>query len=250
MRIRIMTLITVLLSLLCLPNAVLAEKEKFPPRLQAVQDYLLKKEYPELIDDKPYRIRLTGFDIGDLDGDGVDEVVVSFYPHFLQSPTVVIFKVDNKMKVKRVTEGLAPGPIIPVTGEYLDSHSSGHGIDMSLENKAMADPEKRRSFIKTSLNNMGNVVAYKNFLHMDGRKGKGMYIDMQHIKKPPKDKTCASIQFSRIARIQIGRKKGEKAGTIIALAGDKVYFYKINKIGLDGMLDKSLKVVPMSEGKK
>jgi hypothetical protein len=63
---------------------VSAQEQKFPPRFQAVMDYLLNEEYPELFGDEPYVIRPTGFDIGDLDGDGVEEVVVSFYPHYRQ----------------------------------------------------------------------------------------------------------------------------------------------------------------------
>ena len=131
-----------LLSLVFLPTTAGAEKKKYPPRFQAAMDYLLEKDYPELFGEKSYRIRPTGFDIGDLDGDGVDEVVVSFYPHYRQSPTVVIFKVDDKMNVTRVIEGLAPGRLIPVTGEYLDSHSLGQAADMTFSKQKRS--EERR----------------------------------------------------------------------------------------------------------
>jgi len=246
-----MTSLTVLLlSVLLLPGLSFAEKKKYPPRFQAVMDYLLKKEYPEQFADKSYRIRPTGFDIGDLDGDGVDEVVVSFFPHYRQSPTVAIFRVSNKMKVTRVKEGLAPGPLVPINGEYLDSHTMGQGLDMTLGKNQMTNPEARKDMVAVSMQNMGGVVAYKNFMHMDGRDGKGVYIDMQHINKPSKEKTCNSFQFSRVQHVRIGRKKGEKVATIIAVAGNKAYLYKINKIRADGLIDKTIKIVPLGSVKK
>ena len=246
------SLTTILLLLLDIPTSVYAEEQKFPPRFQAVLDYLLKDEYPELFADKPYQFRPTGFDIGDLDNDGVDEVVVSFYPHFLQSPTIVIFRVDNKMNVTRLTEGLAPGPLVPVTGEHLDSHNTGHGVDLTVGDEAKNDPKRRQSFVEASLKHMGNIVVYKNFMHSDGREGKGTYIDMQHITNPPKDMTCENIQFSRVEQVRIGRKDGEPNAVIMALAGDEIYFYKIRRIRPNGLLDKSLEVVPFenNEGKQ
>jgi hypothetical protein len=236
----------ILLLLLGVSNLVFAQEQKFPPRFQAVVDYLMNDEYPELFGDNPYVMRPTGFDIGDLDSDGVDEVVVSFYPHFRQSPTIMIFKVDNEMKVTRITEGLAPGKLVPVTDEYFDSHATGYGIDLTTD-EAINDPKKREDLIKIMIENMGNVVAYKNFIHSDGRKGNGTYIDMMHIENPPKDKTCESFEFPRVEHVQIGSRTGDPTPVIMALAGDEVYFYKIKAIRPDGLLDKTIDVVPMDE---
>jgi hypothetical protein len=236
-----------LLCLLGFSASVYAEQEDFPPRFQAVMDYLLEVEYPELIDDKPYHIRPTGYDIGDLDNDGVDEVVVSFYPHYLQSPTIVIFRVDNKMNVTRLTEGLVPGPLVPVSGEYLDTHHTGHGVDLTTGDEGKKDPKKKQTFIEISLKHMGNVVAYRNFIHTDGRKGKGNYIDMQHIVNPPEDMTCQSFEFSRVERVEIGQKEGVSYPVIMALAGGEIYFYTIKGIRPNGLLEKSIEVVPLED---
>lgn len=224
-------------------------KREYPPQFQAVMDYLLKEEYPELIGDKPYHIRPTGFDIADLDGDGVDEVVVSFYPHYRQSPTIVLFRVDNKMKVTRITEGLAPGKLVPVSGDYLDSHTSGYGVDLTAD-EAMNDPKKREALIKASIKRMGNVVLYSNFMHLDGRTGKGMYIDMTHIKNPPKNQTCESFEFARVEQFQVGKQDGDPKPVIMALAGGEITFYKIKAIRKDGLLEKEVTVVPVTGAKK
>lgn len=249
-----------LLALILLPSLLfvtqLQAEEKapskpgYPPRFQAVIDYLLNEEYPELFGDKPYHIRPTGFDIGDLDGDGVDEVVVSFEPHYRQSPTIMIFKVDNKMKVKRLTEALAPGRLVPVSGDYLDSHTIGFGIDMSPSEKDFKKPNVMKDFTEIALQEMGNVVEYKDFLHVDGRKGKGIFIDMTHIKNPPKDRTCESFEFEKVKAVRIMRRKTDGVPVILAATEKEAYMYTIKGISKNGMLDKELKIVPLGKAKK
>lgn len=254
MRIRHFAVAAVLL--LMLPSTLViaaapTEKRQFPPKIQAVVDYLLNTEYPELFGDRPYHIRPTGYAVGDLDGDGVDEVVMSFYPHYLQSPTVVIFHVDKHLKVTRVIEGLAPGPLEPLTDDYLDSHSLGMAADFQMGKAEMADPKRRKTLVQISLKHGGNIVEYRNFFHMDQRKGKGSYIDMTRIKNPPQNGTCAGFQFSKVEHIEIDYKKGEKGGYLLALAGNEIYIYKIKRFLPNGLLEKSLQVVPMSDaGKK
>ncbi len=226
---------------LCLAAPAVAEE--LPPRIQAVQKYLLEQDYPELFGDTPYRIKAGDVVEGDLDGDGVDEVVMLMRPHFRQSPTIVIFQVSKNLKVRRVKEGLAPGPLQPLSGDFLDSHTLGMGVDASLKD-AQSDAKRRKDFAAASMKHMGGVVEYTNFLHMDSRKGKGAYIDMTWLPQPPKDTNCENFEFSRVDEIAVAQKDDGSGNYLLAMVGKELYVYKIHKIRADGLLDKTLTVKP------
>lgn len=225
------------------------EGPEFPPKLKAVEKYLMQKEYPELFGDNPYHIRPTGYAIGDLDGDGVDEVVMSFYPHYLQSPTVVIFHVDDELNVVRVKEGLAPGPLMKLTGEYLNSHNQGVAVDMRMGEKEMKDPERRRAWVLIALKRGQNIVEYENFFHLDGREGDGSYIDMTHIKNMPEVDTCNGLQFSRVEHLELVKKTKTAKGKIVVDAGGARYVYTINRFLPNGLIDKSVNVTSVTNSK-
>ncbi len=160
------------------------------PRFKAVQDYLLNGEdYLELFKDEPYRIQVNGVAIGDLNSDAEDEVVLMIKPHYLQSPTIIIFQVDDEMNVSRVVEGLAPGPLQPISGEYLDSHTLGQAVDFNFE-KEGRKVERNEKLVDDIINQFGGVVEYENWFHTDGRSGTKMYIDMRHVKVPENMNHC------------------------------------------------------------
>jgi hypothetical protein len=214
-----------------------------PPRIKAVQQYLLEQDYPELFGDTPYRIKADDVVEVDLDGDGVDEVVMLMRPHFRQSPTIVIFQVSKNLRVRRVKEGLAPGPLQPLSGDFLDGHTLGMGVDVTIAD-APTDPKQRRELVAISMKEMGGVVEYANFLHMDGRKGKGMYIDMTGLPRPPKDPNCEKFEFSRVDEIAVAKKDDGSGNYLLAMVGKELYVYKIHKIRADGLLDKTLTIKP------
>ncbi|MCK7509606.1 MAG: hypothetical protein MZV70_39895 [Desulfobacterales bacterium] len=145
---------------LCLAATAMAAEP--PPRIKAVQQYLLEQDYPELFGDTPYRIKAEDVVEGDLDGDGVDEVVMLMRPHFRQSPTIVIFQVSKNLRVRRVKEGLAPGPLQPLSGDFLDSHTLGMGVDVTIAN-APTDPGQRRELVAISIKEMGGVARVPQF---------------------------------------------------------------------------------------
>ena len=122
-----------------------------PPEIEAVRKFLLDKEYPELFD-KPYRTKIENAVRADLDGDGALEVVLHVMPHYRQSATIVIFRVDKELVVTRLKEGLAPGPLVPLSGTFLDSHSIGHAVDLTLNGtlEKFLSAEQRDEFIDSA----------------------------------------------------------------------------------------------------
>lgn len=216
--------------------------EEPSPKLEAVKQYLLKDDYPELFGDNPYRMKVNNAIVADVDDDGEDEVILHVTPHYRQSPTILIFKVSKSLEVKRVIEGLAPGPLVSLSGDYLDSHELGEAVDLTL-GKDQDNPAKRRKFVEgVLLENKGSVTEYRNFIHMDNRKGKGVYVDMTGLVKPPTKDTCEDFEFSSPDEIAVLPKKDGSGNYILARVGKSIYAYKIHKIRDDGFLEKTLTV--------
>ena len=241
--------LTLLAALVVVTHPVQAD-ETADPRFKAVQEYLMQgDDYPELFDNKPYRMKVTGLAIGDLDGDGQAEVVLSFKPHYRQSPSIILFRVDKEMKVTRVVEGLAPGPLIPVSGEYLDSHTLGAGIDLEFQNKgkkAVTDKD-RQDFLRLTLERFGGVVAYPGWYHVDTRAGRKMYIDMTAARVPHDKHNCEDFEFSTVDDIQIAQKQSGDGNYLLAFVGKEIYAYKIHRFLDNGLMDKSLEVFPIRQ---
>lgn len=118
-----MTAISISVALNLSLTAQNATPDTQPPEVKAVLGYVLKSDYPEIYQKKPYRIRLNGHALGDVDGDGTVEVFLLVDTHYQQTPTILIFRVTKSGTVQRLVEGLAPGPLIPANGERLDSHT-------------------------------------------------------------------------------------------------------------------------------
>jgi hypothetical protein len=243
--------------------ATAAWAEELPPEIEALKSYILEEDYPELFQgsecisknctqEPPYRVQLEGALVADLDGDGTTELVAQFNPHFRQSPTIVIYRMDKRGKVSRVREGLAPGRLVPVSGDYLDSHVAGWGVDFSIEDN-QDDPEARRKVVGIALEEFGNMVEYLTFFHADGREGKGTFIDMTYIEEGdlPESRSCEGFEFSRVLGIAAGRLKGGGKGTYLAASvSDGIYVYRIEGFTSEGFLKKKHWVVPRPEGFK
>ena len=218
-----------------------AHAADFPPKIEAVKQYLLQHDYLELFGDKSYRIRVNNAIVSDLDGDGEEEVILHVTPHYFQSPTIIIFKVSNSLNVTRVIEGLAPGPLLGLSSDFIDSHTLGEGVDFII-GKEQKNAAKRKQVVKLTLERMGGVVEYVNFIHMDGREGKGSYVDMTNLAKPPTKDNCEAFEFSMPDEVTVRPKNDGSGNDLLARVGGAMYAYKIHKIGDDGFLEKTLKV--------
>ncbi len=216
-----------------------SQTPNLPPLAEAVQRYVLEIDYPEQIGDAVYRMRAENLVIADVDGDGQPEAIAHYTPHYRQSPTIVIYRVAQDMTVVRVREGLAPGPLQTLTGEFLDSHVTADAVDIDIADR-QTDVASRRKLVDSILDQFGSVVEYANFFHVDGRKGNGTYIDMTGVP-PPEAKTCESFEFSAVGGISVGVVPS--LGDAVLLAAwvkDKVYLYRIKAFTSLGMIDKEM----------
>lgn len=239
-----------LLALSLLPLCGTAEDKAVVPKeieskVEAVRNYLLKEDYPEVFKNKPYRVRIEDVVVADIDNDGNPEVVVLFHPHYRQTPTVVFFQLDKELKVKRVFEGLAPGPLVPVSGQYLDSHTIGMAVDLTASAKPSAKPLQPRHVIKAARKGrLRGLVEYRTFFHADGREGTGSYVDMTHLDVPNNENKCAHFEFSRVRGIAVGAVWSSDARLhVVARVENEIYIYRIDRIDDRGFLEKSIWVM-------
>ena len=203
-----------------------------------VTQYLMKTEYLEKFGDVEYRVRVIGDQSIDFFGDGNTLVFLAVQPHYLQSPSIVLFKIDKGGQVTRVSEALAPGPLIPPTGNYLDSHPLKEAVDMTVDGSPM-------EVVKASLQQHSYVVRYAKFFHVDNRVGSGGYLDMSDHTEFGAEKTCENFEFSTVDDFRAGKvARVGKGNRLAVLVGEHIYLYDIKAISRDGFLDKTVKAYP------
>jgi len=220
-------------------------------RLEAVRKYILERDYPEVFGSTNYKTRIMGVLDVDVDNDGDNEVVVLFHPHYRQSAPVLIYKVTTELKISRIAEGLAPGPLQPLTGDYLDSHTLGQAVDFEIkDDKSATAKTSPEEVLKTaSKNHLNGFVIYDSFYHMDGRTGLPYLIDMRGVSVPSNKHDCSSFEFSQVKQIAAGHLR-EDAGKnyLAAWVGDEIYVYLITGVSDQGLLDKKKWVVKVPHG--
>ena len=213
------------------------------PQVEAVRRYLLTEDYPEAFKDREsYRVRIQNLIVADIDYNGTADVVVLFNPHFRQSPTIAIFQIDKEFSVRRTFEGLAPGPLAPVSGQYLDSHTLGMAVDIRVAVKPGAKPVNPKNLIEAARKTqMRGLVQYRNFFHADMREGVGSYVDMTHVDVPGQEQTCNHFEFSPVDSIAIGSVwSNDPSLHLAARVENAIYLYKIGRIDEQGFLEKQV----------
>ncbi len=174
------------------------------------------------------------------------EVVLHVMPHYRQSATIVIFRVDKELVVTRVKEGLAPGPLVPLSGTFLDSHSTGHAVDLTLKGtlEKSLSAEQRDEFMDRLLKQSGGIVEYPTFIHVDSRRGATAYVDMRKVSIQPSMLTCSDFEFSRVDRVVAGTtpNSGRKE-LLAALVAESIYIYRITSFLSSGLIDKNVSIL-------
>lgn len=223
-----------------------SQQVNLPREVQLVFDYMIKYDYPELLNEKPFQFRPVDWQIIDINEDGILEVFLQTIPHFRQSPTITIFQIHRNDSVSRLTEGLAPGPLVRLhkDAEILDPHDTGSAVDMQLNNN---QPEKFRAFAGSALKFGMSVVLYKNFIHTDRREGKGIYIDLMYLNDFSKESSCKKFQFSKPEQIIAGKIKTRPGGFFIAKVNGEFYCYKINGFTNTGLINKEVFISEVPE---
>ena len=217
-------------------------------RLETVRNYILNKDYPEVFGNDQYKTRIEGVLDADVDNDGSREIVIQYNPHYRQSAPILIYKISTDLTVTRVVEGLAPGPLQKVSGNYLDSHNLGDGVDFEIPG-GNATPE---TVLKSVTKNGGmGLVAYDSFFHMDGRTGSPSFIDMRGVKLPTKKHDCAAFEFSKVKQIAVGHLREDSTQNYLAAwVGDEIYVYLIRGVSNEGMLNKKVTIIKAPAGFK
>lgn len=235
---------------LMITEAGYAQSEyNFPKEVKLVFDYIIHQDYPELFNDKPYQFRPIDWAIHDIDNDGKTEVFLQTFPHYCQSPTITIYQINPSDSVSRITEGLAPGPLIALSPEddYFDTHTTGTAVDMELGNK---EEEKLKAFAKASIKYGMSPVLYQNFVHTDKREGKPTFLDLTYLHEFNSERSCKDFQFARAEDIIAGRLKGEKHKYFIALVANEMYCYEITGFDENGWINKKVKIIQKPSGFK
>lgn len=220
-----------------------------PPQVKAVLDYLLKAEYPEVYKKQPYRVRMEGYALGDVDGDGNTEVFLLLDPHYQQTPSILIYRVGTDGTVRKLIEGFAPGPLIQPNGDRIDAHSMGLAFDATV-GKDNAPIKFRKLALDTMKAETGcTMVVYPIFFHVDMPDHSRCFIDMSDRQEVKSADKCEGIQFSKPSDIEVGRLKGVPGNPQLAvLVGRECYLYRITKITAEGFLEKQMTRIPCPDG--
>lgn len=232
-----------LLSFLVLYSGFIGAEDGTKNQVENLKNYILNSDYPEVFDEKAFRVVIENIVFDDIDSNGKLEAIVHYKPHYRQSPTIVFYQFNKNEEIDRFMEALAPGALVKLGGYYLDSHSLGQGVDFTVQNEGQKGVS--RKVIETAIKkpSFGNLVLYPDFIHADGRKSNGTptFIDLSYLKSVEPLINCESFEFHELNQITTGDIGGQKY--LSAWAGEEIYFYKINEFMESGFLDKELWII-------
>lgn len=220
------------------------EEDETVKNLSLVMKYFMEVEYPELFDDNPYKIQFLDIQFDDVDSNGVQDIFILTYPHYHQSPPITIFQKVNSDSIYRVLESLSPGKLEPFSGDYLDCHTIGFGVDLKNQDTSIVSNEV---FIGAALQTEMNIVRYKKFYHMDKREGFGTYVDMSHQTEYLDKDNCSEFQFPKVDRILLGKVKGCLGKCLCAFTKNDITIYENISIRDGKYIDKKIHIIPIPD---
>lgn len=236
-----MKLIFVLLTVSMLfSGAAHADLAKSSHELGLIQHFMLSKDYPEKFKGNSYHVELRDAVVAPVLNDGSHDVVILVTPTYRQSATVLIYEIAKDDSVSRVTEGLAPGPLVAVSGDYIDSHTLGDAVDVAAPDEKQ-HPGATAKIISAGIANFGGFVAYRSFFHGDGRMGAPWFIDMSGVDSPLEGDNCSKFEFSKVDEIAAGTLDGAGDKTYLAARmGHQLYLYLIGGLRDGKFLNKTV----------
>ena len=163
----------------------------------------------------------------DIDGDGAPEAFVSIAPSVRQTPTILVYKYDPQHGARRLFEGLVPGELQPVSGRFVDDHTMGFGIDMTVDESGHpgAFDQLLGSAVKTGM----SLVRYSTFLHA-AAKGPCRRV-LSDRAPPPRYQDVRGFEFSPVDGLAAGTLAGSAARSVPGCAHDKdvtILFHGVN----------------------
>lgn len=228
--------------LIVFSTTIAAQEREIPNEVNKVFDFMLKRDFPEVFLGKQFQIRPIDWQVIDIDNDGKTEVFLQTFPHYRQSPTIMIYQIDKNDSINRITEGLAPGHLVKISIEddYFDPHSTATAIDMQLGSN---DIEKKRKFAEGSIKSGMSVVLYKNFIHTDKRDDNIIFLDMMHLDDYASNNTCEDFQFSHPDEIIAGKIKNQKDLFFLAKVDHEIFCYKIKGFDRSIFINKDIYIL-------
>jgi hypothetical protein len=180
-------------------------------------------------------VRIRDVRLLDVDGDGSLEAFVWIDPSVRQTPTILVYTYDPRTGPHRILEGLVAGQLRPVSGRFVDDHTMGFGVDLSVD-------RFDDRLITAAVKNGMSLVRYKTFVHSDGRNGFVTFVDLSDRALPrPETKTCEAFEFGLVEGLAAGTLSGS-AGVryLVALTATDITIYRFHRIRPNGTLDKEV----------
>lgn len=171
----------------------------------------------------------------DVDGDGAPEAFVWIDPSVRQTPTILVYTFDARRGPQRLLEGLVPGELRPVSGRFVDDHTLGFGVDLTVD-------RFDERLIDAAVKNGMSLVRYRTFFHADGRNGFVTFVDLSDRALPSaQTKTCEAFEFGLIEGMAAGKLSGTTdARYLVALTASDLTIYRFHGIRPNGTLDKEV----------